>query len=318
MLGKFRGALWVLSVEVGYCKKLAFDKLILFSTGLKLNVCKGPDRNKTCTQNDQKVSYAIPLEIIYLTPLNNWNPHNLTYKGDERLDHGKTVTADGRNGGKTKTKAYDGVNSKIYYITPNRFFTGNETNVDAADTTKDLVGVLDPTGEVRQVRASGVRIFLPDIPGVGILRQRYPIMPIHVEGSTAWKEIQAVGDFLMESKKHANLFRDPLSGQDGGQYPPEVNTDTDLRTGSSTNLTKVGRHRHEVILDKDEVTIIKSGGNVTVVTTENSGHQHTVTIKWHKKKGFYMALCDSTEITRPFAVKCWDKHSARMAAVPNE
>ena len=83
------------------------------------------------------------------------------------------MTADGRNGGKTRTKAYDGVNSKIYYITPNRVFTGNETNVDAADTTKDLVWVLDPTGEVRQVRASGVRIFLPDIPGVGILRQRY-------------------------------------------------------------------------------------------------------------------------------------------------
>ena len=167
--------MWILSVEVGYCKKLAFDKLILFSTGMKLNVCKGPDRNKTCTQYDQQVSYAIPLEIIYLTPLNNWNPHNLTYKGDERLPRGKTVTADGRNGGKTRTKAYDGVNSKIYYITPNRFFTGNETNVDAADTTKDLVRVLDPTGEVRQVRASGVRIFLPDIPGVGILRQRYRV-----------------------------------------------------------------------------------------------------------------------------------------------
>jgi hypothetical protein len=141
---------------------------------MKLNVCKGFGIRKTCTQYEQNVSYAIPLEIIYLTPLNKWNPHNLIYKGDERFDpDAKTVTADGRNGGKTKTTAYDGVNSKIYYITPNRFFTGNETNVDAADTTKDSVGVLDPTGEVREVRASGVRIFLPDIPGVGILRQRY-------------------------------------------------------------------------------------------------------------------------------------------------
>jgi hypothetical protein len=144
-------------------------------------------------------------------------------------------------------------------------------------------------------------------------------MPIHVEGSTAWKEIQAVGDFLMESKKHAALFRDPLSGQDDGlTYPPEVNTDIDLRTGSS-NLATFGRHHHEVMLDKDEVTMVKSGGNVTVVTTENNGHQHTVTIKWHQRKGFYMALCDSgPEITRPFAEKCWDEHSARMTEVANE
>jgi hypothetical protein len=111
--------------------------------------------------------------MIYLTPLHRWNPYNLIYKGDHKSDLGKTVTADKRNGGKTKAKAYDGVNSKIYYITPNEFFTGTEKDKDAADTTKGTVGVLDPSGEVRLVRASGVRIFLPNIPGVGTLRQRY-------------------------------------------------------------------------------------------------------------------------------------------------
>ena len=140
---------------------------------MKLNVCKGRGKKKTCTKYQQKVSYAIPLEIIYLTPLHKWNPYNITYKGEQRSDLGKTVTANGRNGGKTKDKAYDGVNSRIYYITPNAFFAGTETHVDAADTTRGAVGVLDPTGEVGTVRASGTRIFLPNIPGVGILRQRY-------------------------------------------------------------------------------------------------------------------------------------------------
>lgn len=140
---------------------------------MKLDVCKGRGKKKKCTKYEQKVSYAIPLEIIYLTPLNKWNPHKLVYKGEQRSDLGKTVTANGRNGGKTAAKAYDGVNSRIYYITPNEFFAGTETHVDAADTTKGSVGVLDPDGEVRMVRASGTRIFLPNIPGVGILRTRY-------------------------------------------------------------------------------------------------------------------------------------------------
>ena len=137
---------------------------------MKLNSCKGRRRKRNCTEYEQKVSYAIPLEVIYLTPLNSWNPYSLTFKTDNAS---KTVTADGRNGGKTKEKAYDGVHSRIYYITPNEFYTGTERDKDAADTTKGTVGVLDPSGEVRLVRASGVRIFLPNIPGVGTLRQRY-------------------------------------------------------------------------------------------------------------------------------------------------
>ena len=144
-----------------------------FSLGMKLNSCKGRGRRRRCTEHEQKVSYAIPLEIHYLTPLHTWNPHNLIYKGDQKSVLGKTVTADGRNGGKTKEKAYDGLHSRIYYITPNEFFTGTERDKDAADTTKGTVGVLDPSGEVRLVRASGVRIFLPNIPGIGTLRQRY-------------------------------------------------------------------------------------------------------------------------------------------------
>ena len=67
-------------------------------------------------------------------------------------------------------------------------------------------------------------------------------MPIHVEGATAWKEIQAVGDFLMESSTHARLFREKLAAQeDGNTKPsPEKNTNVVLRTGNS-NSQKVLR-----------------------------------------------------------------------------
>lgn len=41
-----------------------------------------------------------------------------------------------------------------YYWTPTEFF-GNATGGDLADTSGDIVGVLDANGVVRKVRASG-------------------------------------------------------------------------------------------------------------------------------------------------------------------
>ena len=148
-------------------------------------------------------------------------------------------------------------------------------------------------------------------------------MPIHVEGGTAWKEIQAVGDFLMESKTHARLFREKLSGDVGstgvGTTPiPDENTEIDLETGES-RAGQVTPHTHEVTLDSDEVSMLKDGGNVTKVTSERNAHQHTITIKWHRTRGFYIALCASTpQITRSFANKCKDRHPAILNVVANE
>ncbi|KAJ7378062.1 hypothetical protein OS493_024724 [Desmophyllum pertusum] len=187
--------------------------------GMKLTTCKGPPKRRTCQTESQKFSYAIPLELIYLTPLNRWNPYDLEYKGDERLPHGKTVLQGGRNGGKTPDKAYNGTNSKKYYQTPSTFFSGLEVSSDAADTTKNNVGVLDKNDTVRITQASGVRIFLPEIKGVGILRQRYPIMPVHGEGSPVWKELEAVKDLLMNSQTYFYMYREPLAGS--GVVPTE-------------------------------------------------------------------------------------------------
>ena len=41
----------------------------------------GNGGSRQCTTVDQKWTYAIPLEIIYMTPLSSWNPYNLEYKG---------------------------------------------------------------------------------------------------------------------------------------------------------------------------------------------------------------------------------------------
>ena len=40
------------------------------------------DGKETCQHDySSRWSYAIPLEIIYLTPLYNWNPYDIEYAG---------------------------------------------------------------------------------------------------------------------------------------------------------------------------------------------------------------------------------------------
>ncbi|GFS01773.1 hypothetical protein ElyMa_002846500, partial [Elysia marginata] len=53
-------------------------------------------------------SYALPLEIVYLTPLLSWKPYNLKTDQTQTVltDHGR------RNGGDTADKAYNGTNFK--------------------------------------------------------------------------------------------------------------------------------------------------------------------------------------------------------------
>jgi len=47
--------------------------------------------------------------------------------------------------------------------------------------------------------SSGMRIFTPNIPGVGIMRLRYPVFPVHQEGNSIWKNLQALQDVSLNS-----------------------------------------------------------------------------------------------------------------------
>ncbi|GFO40349.1 hypothetical protein PoB_006685400 [Plakobranchus ocellatus] len=184
--------------------------------GVTYNYCSSPNNEDTCVLQSKKVSYAFPLEIVYLTPLNKWNPYNLVHKGSANSPEGRTVFANGRNGGFTTGTAFNGTNSRIYYQTPSSFYGGGgEINSDAADTLKAFTGVLDAEGNVQNVTASGIRIHLPAIPGIeGNVRTRYPIMPIYGEGSTVWKELEALRTMLMDMQSNIPYFeKDPGVGE---------------------------------------------------------------------------------------------------------
>ena len=274
--------------------------------GMTLETCKGPKRKPRCKRVSQKFSYAIPLEIIYLTPLNRWNPFDLEYKGSESGDLGKTVFEGGRDGGRTPDKAYNGTNSKKYYRTPSAFFSGQEVSADAADTTQGSVGVLNKNGEVKITRASGTRIFFPPINGVGVLRQRYPIVPVHGEGSAVWKELEAVNDLLMKSQTYFYMYRQALWGS-GGVMPTEpADKDTTLRMEDATR-TPPGAHTHEITLTTDEVkAAFRFGRCYRKYTTEGAGHQHKITACWRSSK-WLLTSCDRSDNSKD-KTRCWDKH----------
>jgi len=176
------------------------------------HICTRQTNHKVCQDLVKRVSYAIPLEIVWLTPLQTWNPYNIKYKGDFHDPEYHWVAADGRNGGRTLETAFNGTARKSYYFTPVEFFAGNEVSHDPADTTKAATGVLDQQGKLRLMKSSGIRINLPEIAGVGTIRTRYPIMPLWIEGSAAWKEIEALRDIVMDMDQYKKYMEHPPEG----------------------------------------------------------------------------------------------------------
>ena len=96
-------------------------------------------------------------------------------------------------------------------MTPAEFYGDEEPDVivDFADTPKNVTaGVLNREGRLCYTLPSGIRVMLPEIPGVGVLRQRYPVMPIHGEGGTVWKELEALKDIVLNPQSHGHLYRE--------------------------------------------------------------------------------------------------------------
>ena len=267
-------------------------------------------RRRTCYIVQKRVSYAVPLEIVWLTPLSAWNPYDIEYKGDWNSELGKTVTAGKRNGRVTKDKAYNGTHSKLYYRTPAQFFSGTEVDVDNADTVKGSVGVLDRSGEPRAVKASGIRILLPNIPGVGVLRTRHPIMPVYAEGSSIWKELEALRDIVMNMGKYTKYFEVPPSFSAGDQnsatstVPPFKTVHTVLRT-SEAGTGATGLHSHTIDLTENNfVRLTKFGRTVKVITSRENAHSHAITVGYDKSLAQFKILkCDGKDA-------CFDGHSS--------
>jgi len=209
-----RDAMGTSKAKRGYADKNVFMAMTSNPKvpAVSVNHCTGKGKTKVCKEYKQRWTYAIPLELIYLTPLNGWNPHDLEFKGRSKSKEGIWVTKGGRNGGLDKDKAYNGTNYATWYITPSEFYAKTDSGEkDTADTAKKTVGVLDKKGEVRSVSASGIRIFTPDIEGVGKIRLRWPVAPITSDGDPVYKELAAIKQILMNQKTYGFMMNEKPS-----------------------------------------------------------------------------------------------------------
>ncbi|XP_013383323.1 uncharacterized protein LOC106153767 [Lingula anatina] len=262
-------------------------------------------KRRVCKTYTQRWTYAVPLEVIYMTPLYRWNPYDIEFKGKTGSKEARVVTYAGRNGGIEKDRAFNGTASKYYYQTPAEFFSGTTTEKDSADTSKGIVGVLDKNGDVRRVTSSGTKIVLPEIEGIGRLRTRYPVMPIHAEGQATWKELSALKDLVMEQPRYLSMYNELPVGVNSvmlSNLNKTVASDMLLETSTPSG----NEHTHTIRLSAEDIEELKQGKYMFVVTSESMGHSHSLRLKAYKRRNkwvYYFDICDGTGTK-----KCWDGH----------
>jgi hypothetical protein len=213
-------------------------------------------------------TYAIPLEVVYTTPLNTWNPHNLPFVEGKSGTAFDEVTKD-RDG--SAAKPYRGTRFNRFFRTPAAFFRDRE-DVDSADTSGGVFSVEDAKGSVRQVRASGFFTNMPPIDGVGTVRTRYPIMPIHEEGNTVWKEAKALQDVVLgmeEDDRMKRLLKDARA--------MEYGLDLYIYQSSHSHAVRISATQYRQLV----------AGTTDVVKVKTSGNGH----------GHYVGVCPASAVT---------------------
>ena len=216
-------------------------------------------------------SYAIPLEIIYLTPLTKWNPYNIKEKSRDDFNYDKS-------GDCSSDHAFDGYTTDNAYFTPSGFYEGLPESIPA-DTAMDNRCAKGGDGDVYNVVASGHYVVLPGIGGdVGFVRQRYPIFHIHNGGSNEYKEIKALQEIVL-----------------GTDYDDEENG-IDMFDGDRDNIygfelsLQNGDHQHRLYIPGWKVATkwtesdTSTDDYIEVEVDETDGHQHVVRI-WRNKDG---------------------------------
>ena len=231
-----------------------------------------------CTEavvKQQKWTWAVPLEIIYTTPLANWNPYNLTYcpyaKSDQKCKHTIQGPSGDRDGKLTDDKAFKGTARDTLFITPEEFYSGADEETDPADTSGGVMGVLDQNDVLRKVRGAGHWVHWPAVKGFKKpIRQRYPIMPIHEHGKTSWKEVKALQDIVIDaggsSRLRAGLNR---------VREERIGVALKLKYTSGTKAN-VGAHEHTMHVSGKQLKEMDTGSTVKITTSYDNSHSHDV------------------------------------------
>lgn len=260
-------------------------------------VCLQAD-GTTCPRISQRWTYAIPVELIYLTPLFNWNPHGIPTLSKGEQPEGKGQADD------PFSAAEEG---SMFYRTPAAFYgscsAGVDETPDSADTDRDAVHVKDDSGTPQQVVGSGQSIVTRCIPGAGKVRLRYNIMPVHEEGSSSWKEVKALETLLEE--RLAKLEPEP---EPESEPEPVVETEYEFLLFGGT-----ADHQHDLVVEADDLLRLHRGEEVWVTSTHVEGHNHQVLISSQQADEqwtYAIDTCKTGGVPSLELHKCQDGHAA--------
>jgi len=253
-----------------------------------------------CPRINQRWTYAFPLEIVYQTPLASWNPHGI-----------QTVVRGAVSGTGSETDPHDKAQELGYfYRTPAEFFGSCSAGIDAtdsADTTNGAVYMTGSDGTAKPVFASGNPIITNCIPGVGKLRTRYPIMPLHEEGSASWKEVKAL----------EKLIRERVIPQ----AEPEPESESDAQSKEMTLQLMGGGadHQHEVQLTSADYLKLLTNTDVWVESSHIEQHSHRLQISMSAPPDTSSGVptyefdeCQTNGLKSPTSHSCGDGHNVLM------
>ena len=73
-------------------------------------------------------------------------------------------------------------------------------------------------------------------------------MPVHDEGTSAWKELEALEDIVMQTQTYGSLFREPLTPASEAEIAiTNLDKPISIRTGQSWKRN-IPHHTHDVLV----------------------------------------------------------------------
>jgi len=137
-----------------------------------------------------RMSWAIPLELVVASPLGAWNPYEVPIR--EEIPGGS---------GETHQAAHPhAARDRYWYLTPTDLFRAGARG-DPADTDQSA-WMTCGDGRARLMRGAGVYLFTPRLanaPAEPPARMRWPIAPVHHEGSFEFGHIEARRREMLEA-----------------------------------------------------------------------------------------------------------------------
>merc|ERR1719326_213166 len=238
----------------------------------------------------QRWSYAVPLEIVYLTPLSKWNPYELesTTKG---------AMSQSPNDGSLDSPYTQFSEKEFFHTTPSEFYDATAAR-DPADTGANVYVQTENMAEPRLVSPTGTMILTDEIGGdVGRVRLRWPIFPVHERSSLAFREAAAsvqktveleeeVDDLKLLVSQLVNIVSE-MGGDTSGLATDDTSSQVMIGKWTEDTYPSValvsgpgeGGHVHDIWCDWNCFVDLMDGEDVSIISEVWDDHEHEFTFR---------------------------------------